>query len=278
MDTKSTQTLNPTLSVAMLAHNESEVIEKTLQSVQFANEIVLVDAESTDNTAEIAQAYGAKIITRPNLNNLNINKNIAIDACTSDWVLYLDADERISKESQIEILAAIQTTEYNAYFLPRLNRILGKPLRFGGVYPDWQLRLIKRGQFRFPEIHIHERMVGTGKIGKLKHPIHHETYPHVDLLIRKLKFNAQFEAEHAWKNGVRPSFALAWQWLFWKPFSRAIERYIFKLGFLNGFAGIASVTFDAMNFIVRYLYLMEWHRSQPQNRSVKKDSYKRNQP
>lgn len=262
----STEAIKQTLSIAMLAHNEAELISETLQSVQFADEIVLVDAESTDDTVKIAQSFGARVITKPNINNLNINKNIAIDACTSNWILYLDADERISSKLKVEILSAIQTNEFDAYFLPRLNRILGKEMKFGGAYPDWQLRLFRRGQFRFPELHIHERVVGKGKIGKLKNPILHESYPRVDLLIRKLKFNAHFEAEYAWKRGLKPSFSLAFKWLFWKPTTRFIERYFLKLGFLNGFAGIAAVAFDAMNYIVRYLYLVEWARKENFNK------------
>lgn len=259
-----------TISVAMLAHNESQLIGETLETLRFVNEIVLVDAQSSDNTAEIAQSYGVIVITQPNVNNLNINKNIAIDACSSNWILYIDADERISEECKIEILAAIQSESYDAYFLPRLNRIIGKEMRFGGVYPDWQLRLFRRGTFRFPEKHIHEKVVGQGRIGKLKHPIQHETYPEVTHLIRKLVFNAKFEAEYAWNNGLRPSISLAFQWLFWKPITRTIERYFLKLGFLNGFAGIASVAFDAMNFIVRYLYLVEWNQKRKINSNDRK--------
>lgn len=244
----------------MIAHNEAKLIRETLESTRFADEWIVVDTESDDDTAATARQFGATVLTRPNVNNLNINKNIAIDSCTGDWVLYLDADERISEASKQELLDVMEHGDCDAYFFPRLNFILGRATRYGGGYPDWQLRLFKRGKFRFPEKHIHERVAGEGKIGKLMNPLIHETYPETILLLRKLQFNAHFEAQYAWQNGLRPSVGLAWQWLFWKPFSRTVERFLFKLGFLNGFAGVTSCAFDAMNFIVRYLYLVEWAR------------------
>ena len=249
------------LSIAMLAHNESKVILETLQSTAFADEWVVVDAESSDDTTAIAHDFGATVLTQANIANLNINKNAAIDACSGDWVLYLDADERITPDGAAEIRRAIASNEYDAYFLPRINYILGRANRHGGGYPDWQLRLFRRGRFRFPEKHIHERVAGKGRIGRLKVPLQHKTYYETWLLIRKMNFNARFEAEYAWRQGARPSFGLAWRWLFWKPFSRTIERYFFKLGFLDGFAGVAHTAFDAMNYIVRYLYLVEWKRN-----------------
>ncbi len=249
------------LSIAMLAHNEEKLIGETLESVAFADEIVVVDADSTDRTAEICRQHGAIVISQPNRAQLNTNKNIAIDACHGDWVLVLDADERITPESRAEMERVMQDSKYDSYLFPRLNRILGRGMRFGGVYPDYQLRLIRRGTYRFEEKHVHERMVGTGKMGILKHPMIHESYPEADMLIRKLHFFSKFEAEVAWKNGVRPSAGLAWKWLFWKPFGRTLERYFLKLGFLNGFAGITSTAFDIMNFIMRFLYLVEWARN-----------------
>ncbi len=248
------------LSVAMLAHNEEKLIGETLDAVSFADEIVVVDAESTDATAEICRTHKAIVIARPNIGMLNTNKNIAIDACHGDWILYLDADERVTPESREEFFRAMDEGKCDAFLFPRLNHILGKGMRWGGVYPDYQLRLFKRGMYRFEEKHIHERLAGTGKVGILKHPLLHETYPTADMLLRKLQFNARFEAEYAWNQGVRPSVGLAWKWLFWKPFIRTLERYFLKLGFLDGFAGVTSCVFDCMNFVMRYLYLVEWER------------------
>lgn len=249
------------ISVAMLAHNEEKLIGETLVACSFADEIIVVDAESSDATVEICRSHGATVISRPNIHQLNTNKNVAIDACRGEWILYLDADERITPESRDEIVRIIESGKHDAYLFPRLNYILGKPLRWGGNYPDWQLRLFRRGVFRFPEAHIHERVAGTGTIGKLKYPMLHESYPEAYLLIRKLWFNASFEAKFAYEQGKRPTVGLAWQWLFWKPVTRFVERYLLKLGFLNGFAGVAAVAFDAMNFMVRYLYLVELNRS-----------------
>lgn len=249
------------LSVAMLAYNEEKLIGETLKACSFVDEIVVVDAESTDRTADICREYGATVITRPNIPMLNINKNIAIDACHGEWVILLDADERITPESREEILRTIANPKFDSYLFPRLNHILGKGMRWGWVYPDYQLRLFRRGKFRFEEQHIHERLAGEGKFGILKHPLMHETYPEADMLIRKLQFNAKWEAGNAWRKGVRPSAGLAWKWLFWKPFSRTLERYFLKLGFLDGFAGVTSCVFDSMNFVMRFLYLVEWARN-----------------
>ena len=177
---------NISLSVALIAHNEGPILGDALWSVCWADQLVVVDAGSTDNTAVTAKAYGAEVYTEPNRTNLNENKNIAIDHCRGEWILVLDADEVIP----YDLAGAIRRTiadkvPENGLLIPRKNFVLGRWTRRGSQYPDYQLRLFRRGRGRFPAQHVHERLKVQGKIGKLDIPFEHHPYRDLDTLIEK---------------------------------------------------------------------------------------------
>lgn len=247
-----------TLSVCMIAHNEEDKIAASLDSVSFADEVILVDCESTDRTAEIARERGAKVFSRPNLVNLNVNKNFSFDQARGDFVLCLDADEIIPEEIRDEVLGILMSEPSEAaFFLPRRNFWMGCWLRHGGNYPDRQLRLFKRGAGRFPERHLHERLNVTGTVGVLRHPLHHFPYETRQECQHKLDFYTSFEAKHLFERGVRPSWLNALKYLYWMPLQRYIRRYLFKLGFLDGKAGCRAVRMDMHNFRLRYYKLRQ---------------------
>src|ERR1700756_498299 len=140
--------MRKTLSVAMIAMNEEANLPRTLESVKWADEIVVVDSGSRDRTIEIAQSFGAKT-TYHALGGHGEQKNVALDLCTSDWILLLDADEVLTPELQDEIRRTLAgEPKYGAYWIPRLNLILGRWMRHGGFYPDRKLRLFRRGAAR----------------------------------------------------------------------------------------------------------------------------------
>ncbi len=246
------------LSVCMIAHNEEAKIANSLQSVSFADEVILIDCESSDRTVEIAEQFGAKVHSRSNNPNLNVNKNFSFDQACGDFILSIDADEVIPPDLAAEIAETIENNpQHTAWFIPRRNYYFGRWLKHGGNYPDRQLRLFKRGEARFPEKHVHERIRVDGSIGRLKQPMDHFTYQSTEECREKLVRYADFEARHLYTNGVRPSILKAAYFLYWMPLLRFVRRYIIKLGFLDGRAGWEAIKLDTSNFRLRYRRLRE---------------------
>lgn len=198
------------ISVVLATHNEEENIGSCLASVKdLANEIVIVDGSSIDKTREVARSYGAKIIKTNNPPIFHINKQKALEAATGDWILQIDADERVPQLLALEIKKVVSlgnkevedyqkslpkrklflrhqklleerdgaigtpTGDYAAFFVPRHNWFLNKFLRYGGAYPDGVIRLVKKGQAYFPAKSVHEQIVVNGKVGWLQHSLVH---------------------------------------------------------------------------------------------------------
>ena len=248
------------LSVAIIAHNEAHNLPAALASVSWADQLVVVDCESSDGSIAIAEQSGAEVYYAPNRPNLNINKNIAIEHCRGEWVLVLDADERVPDPLAGQIRRVINEGNRDGYLIPRCNHVLDRRLRYGGQYPDRQLRLFRQGRGRFPAEHIHERVRVEGTVGKLSEPLEHHPYRSYGELMRKGAFYVEFEAQrlHAlnrrvsgagliWKSGV-------------KPILRFNARFIFKGGFLDGAPGFMAAYFDAWNQAARWLRLWELSR------------------
>src|SRR5208337_2120289 len=180
-----------TLSVAMIAMNEEANLPRTLESVRWADEIVVVDSGSKDRTIEIAQSFGAKTFYHAIVGH-GEQKNVALDLCTSDWILLLDADEVLSPGLQDEIrrlLACEDGVEpkYGAYWIPRLNLIFGRWMRHGGFYPDRKLRLFRRGAARLSEgVGPHSTPQFQGPKGKLRSDLLHYAYPTLGIYLEHM--------------------------------------------------------------------------------------------
>ncbi|MFA6434801.1 MAG: glycosyltransferase family 2 protein [Elusimicrobiales bacterium] len=236
------------ISVSIIARNEEKNLAACLESLSWADEVVLVDCESTDKTAEIAARYPVKIFSRPNTSNLNLNKQFGIDQCSGEWIFYLDPDETVPDGLRDEIKALLAgAPPADAYSIPRRNYYFGRWLRHGGKYPDPQLRLFRKGKASFPCRDVHERLAVRGKEASLKHPFDHFPYRDHDDVVKKLIFYAGLKAEKFMKAG-RPS-ALG-------P-ARALRKfaagYFLKLGFLDGPEGFAAAVIDMFNEVLAYL-------------------------
>jgi len=245
------------LSVAMIAFNEAAHLPRSLGSVCWADQLVLIDSSSTDTTAEVGSALGAEVETLPNHPNLNLNKNAAIDRCRCEWILVLDADEVVSDELAGEIRRVISHPNAVGYCLPRRNHVMGRALRFGSQYPDWQLRLFRRNKGRFPADHIHETIKIEGRVGRLENPLYHYPYVSVEALSRKGLRDAAFEARHLFSKGRRASLLKFYYQCSLKANLRFFRRYILKGGFLDGVPGLMMASFDAWNTVLRWLLLWE---------------------
>ncbi len=245
------------ISACITAHNEELNIERTLKSLSWVNEIILVDCESTDRTAEIAKRYNCKIFNKPNNPNLNINKNFSFEQAISEWIICLDADEVIPKPLAEEISEIIASSpEENGFFIKRKNNYFGKFLMHGSNYPDKQLRLFRKKFGKFPAKHVHERLKIEGKVGILNEPFEHYTYRDVKQYLKKFDFNTTFEAKYQLALGRKFKTSSFIKSLFSAIF-RFMRRYFFKLGFLDGFHGFASAFFDFVSRIIIQIKLWE---------------------
>src|SRR5271165_5618278 len=232
--------MRQTLSVAMIAMNEEANLPRTLESVRWADEIVIVDSGSKDRTLEIAQSFGAKTSYHA-FGGHGEQKNVALDLCTCDWVLLLDADEVLTPELQDEIRQVLTgEPEFGAYWIPRLNLIFGRWMRHGGFYPDRKLRLFKRGSARLSEgVGPHSTPQFKGRRGRLKHDMLHFAYPSLSIYLEHMNRYSS-EIAHLLARDGRTSKPLA---LFlWNavanPAATFLYNYLFRLGFLDGREGL----------------------------------------
>lgn len=247
------QVESPKISVAVLAHNEAGDLAALLETLTFADEIVVADAESTDDTADVARRAGAAVIPVKNDFNLNVNKTVAVDACRGDWILYLDPDESVSPELAAALeAAAAADAPYVAYEFPRLNNYFGKYLKRGGAYPDYQLRMFRRGRAGFPCVSVHERLRVDGRVGRLAEPLYHRTYPTVGDYLRKLPLYVAAGADYLERRGLRPGPGRDLWYFTLRPGVRFWRRYVFKLGLLDGWTGFLACFLDAAQSVLTY--------------------------
>lgn len=253
------------ISVAIAVFNEEKNIRKSLSSIAgWVDEIVVVDGSSTDKTVEIAKKYKAKIIITDNPPIFHINKQKAIDACSGDWILQLDADEVVSDELKNEILRVINhqplTTNYqpiNGYWIPRKNFFLGKFLTKGGQYPDYTLRLYKRGKEKLPCKSVHEQAEVDGKTGYLANPLLH--YPYADFseyLEHFSRYTDIFAQEYREKR-LNISLISFIDYMLIKPIHWFLLSFVRHKGFMDGFAGFVFSFFSSLRFPVSYIKYLQ---------------------
>lgn len=243
------------LSVVVSAFNEEKKIKDCLESVQkLGDEIIFVDNTSLDKTVEIAQKYTSKIFRRPNNPMLNINKNFGFSKATGDWVLSLDADERVTPELRKEIEEKIGNTRICGYWIPRKNIIFGKWIQHTGWYPDYQLRLFKKGQGRFEEQHVHEMIKINGEAGYLKEHLIHYNYETVAQFLQKIfEIYAPNEAENLIKEG----YVLNWLDVIRFPLKEFLSRFFAREGYRDGLHGLTLSLLMAFYHLIIFVKIWE---------------------
>lgn len=241
------------ISVVLATYNEEKNLGACLDSVKdLADEIVIVDGTSTDQTVAIAKKYHAEILVTTNPQVFHINKQKAIDMATKDWVLQLDADERVTKELTNEIKDKISDTDINGYWIPRKNYFLGRFLMKGGVYPDYTLRLYRNGKGKLPQKDVHEQAVVEGKTAYLENPLLHMS----DLEFRRylMRFNrytsliaTQLSEKKTAKDPITiiKNIVILPIWWF-------LSTYIRHKGFMDSWQGFVFSLFSALRFPVSY--------------------------
>lgn len=241
------------LSVVVITRNEAANLRACLESVPFADEIVVLDSGSTDETTAIARACGARVTQSADWPGFGPQKNRALALATCDWVLSLDADERVTPALAAQIRAAMATGAAAAYEIPRLTRFCGQWIHHCGWTPDRVLRLFRRGQARFSDDLVHERVLtepGTPR-GRLTTPLLHESYPTPAHYWRKLEAYSQAWACQQRGRGRRASMARAGA----AGLVAFLRSYILRLGFLDGAMGFAVCTMQAQAAFGKYFAL-----------------------
>jgi (heptosyl)LPS beta-1,4-glucosyltransferase len=199
---------SPHLTAIILTYNEETHIQDCLASVQFADAIVVFDSLSTDATVKLAQELGAEVIQHP-FDNYADQRNAALDAVMerTDWVLFVDADERVTLELAQEVRQAIANPDYVAWRIPRYNYLFGKLTKGAGWYPDHQTRLLKIGRAHYdPQVKVHEVVLMQGDEGTMKEHFVHYNYEHIRQFIQKQRKYVRYDAQIMFDQGIRPKF------------------------------------------------------------------------
>lgn len=249
-----------TLSVAIITKNEEANLARTLASLRWADEVVIVDDGSTDRTPEIAREFGAKFFNEE-WKGFSAQKNSAIAKCKSDWVLSLDADEEVSAELAESIRALLAgQPPYDGYVLPRRNFFLGRWMRHGGYYPDPKLRLFRRGTAQFEERDVHETIRTAAPTGHLRGDLLHHAYPTLNGYIEHMNHYSSLGATHAVARGKTSRSLLAFFWNVWVvPIATFKYNYFLRLGFLDGREGFLQHLYHSA--YVSWKYAKAWEQS-----------------
>jgi len=235
------------LSVIIITKNEALNIRECLESVKWADEIVVVDSGSTDDTIAICREF-TPLVYSHDWPGFGMQKNRALDYASKDWVLSLDADERITPELRDEITRTLELGEMDGYFIPRLSQFCGKFIHHSGWYPDYVLRLFKRNVGRFSDSLVHERVLLTGPTEQFKNPILHYSYLTVDDVERKVEHYSSAAAQQMWQAGKRSS----WLGAFIRGGWAFVRTYLLRLGVLDGIAGLNIAFMNARTTYLKY--------------------------
>ncbi len=247
------------LSVVVITKNEESRIKACLESVKWAGEIVIADNGSSDNTLVIAKNYTNKIIKESMLDFAAL-RNLAIKQTTGDWVLFVDADERVTESLRNEIESMISSAEFSAYALSRRNIIFGTEKRYGPFWPDWVIRLLRKSDFETWIGKVHEYPKFKGNLGYSKNSLLHLTHRNLDQIVlkslewSKIDARLRLESNHPQMSG----------WRFLRIFATEIFNQGFlRKGFFGGTVGIMDSLLQAFSTLMSYVRLWEMQQSKP---------------
>ena len=238
------------LSVTIITYNEEARIEACLNSIQWVDEIIILDSGSSDNTVEICERSTPHIFVTE-WPGFGKQKNRAIKKANSDWILSIDADEQISEELKEEIQQAIKDSHINGFYIPRLSYYCGQPMHHSGWWPDYVPRLFRSGKGTFDEAIIHERLHIEGATKKLQHPIIHHSFPDMESVLKKVNQYSSLNAEKLHSQGRSSSLFKA----IGKGLWAFIRTYIIQAGFLDGARGFMLAVSNAEGTYYKYIKL-----------------------
>lgn len=241
------------LSVIVITKNEAVNLRACLQGVGFASEVIIVDSGSTDGTVALARELGAQVIETTDWPGFGAQKNRALAEARGEWVLSIDADERVTPALREEILRVVDQSDHRAYALPRLSSFCGQFIRHSGWYPDHVVRLWQRGSARFSDHLVHEQVVvERGTTGYLETPLVHYSYRNDSDFLRKLEQYSELGAQQAFADGKRATLRTALS----HSLAALLRSFVFKRGFLDGRAGLIVALCAAQTTYHKYFKLM----------------------
>jgi glycosyltransferase involved in cell wall biosynthesis len=244
------------LSAVLITRNAAAVLAPCLESLAFADEIVVVDSGSSDGTAEIARRYGARLVQKEWL-GFGRQKQYAVDQARHDWVLCLDADETVSPELAASIQAALARPVSPVYRMPRRNRFLGHWLSHGEGYPDWSPRLFNRMNARWSDDLVHEKVLYAVTPGTLQGDLMHDSSDDLTAYLERQNRYTTLAARQAYELGRSAGFFH----LLMSPVVRFFKFYVFRLGFLDGMPGLVHISIGCMNSYLKYAKLIELRKA-----------------
>ena len=244
------------LSVVLITRNAAAQLPDCLASVAFADEVVVVDSGSSDGTADLAAHYGARVVQKEWL-GFGRQKQFAVEQAAHDWVLCLDADERVSPELAASLVRALAAPAAPVYRMARRNRFLGRWLRHGEGYPDWSLRLFDRRQARWSDDAVHEKVLHAASPATLSGDLLHESAEDLGRYLDKQNRYSTLAAEELHRQGRRAGVAE----LALSPLVRFVKFYFFRLGCLDGMPGLAHISIGCMNSFLKYAKLIELQKA-----------------
>lgn len=254
-------------SVVLAIHNEAENLERCLGSVNdIADEIIIVDGESSDNSVEIATRFGAKIISTSNKQNFHINKQMAMDEASGSLVLQLDADEELDVELRDFIVElkdkfsqqdSLSSFEPKAWWIKRKNYYLGRFLTKGGQYPDKVIRLYIKGYANLPQKDVHEQMSVNGQVDTAEGHLLHYSFPNFKTVVKKMNTYTSFEASNQLKSHKKVSILATISFFILKPATTFLSIFIRHKGFMDGAQGFVFALISALHHPITYLKIWE---------------------
>ena len=246
----------PRISAIVITKNEADNIAACLASVAFCDERIVVDCGSEDDTVRIAEAAGARVMFHA-WEGFGAQKNFALSLAQGDWVLSIDADERVTPALKAEIEAAIASGQADGYEMPRRSTFCGRQMRYSGWYPDYVLRLFRRGRARFADRLVHEGVVCDGSVARLAEPLVHNSIPSLEDALAKIDRYSTAGAAMLVSEGRRVWFitGIARGWFAF------LRTYVLQLGFLDGREGLLAAVYNAEN--TYYRYMKAWLATRP---------------
>ncbi len=244
------------VSAVLITLNAASSLAATLETLDFVDDIVIVDSGSTDGTREIAGRFAARLIDQAWL-GFGPQKDFAVRQAKHDWVLCVDADERISPELRRGIEQAHAQPTYQAWRMARCNRFLGRYLRFGEGYPDWNLRFFHRTHARWSDDAVHEHVLTEAPIGTLKGDLLHDSAETLANYLSKQNRYTSLAADLALARGKRASAGR----LVCSPFIRFIKFYLVRQGFRDGLPGLIHIAIGCFNSFLKYAKMLEKQKS-----------------
>ena len=244
------------VSAVLITRNAADQLGECLASLAFADEILVVDSGSDDGGPEIAARHGARVMQKDWM-GFGRQKQYAVEQAKNDWVLCLDADERVSPGLARSIAAALAAPQAPVYRMARRNRFLGRWLAHGEGYPDWNLRLFDRKEARWSDDLVHEKVLYAVTPGTLEGDLLHESATDLSAYLAKQNRYTTLAAEQLHANGRKGGLAV----LALSPLVRFVKFYLFRLGFLDGLPGLIHISIGCMNSFLKYAKLIELRRA-----------------